>query len=78
MDYIYGHVLTYVFELTQTCRMMPQKPYFFNKTVMENIKYANQYATDEEVYDASHKAGLHESIMKRSGKYQSIVRANGE
>jgi ABC-type multidrug transport system fused ATPase/permease subunit len=57
---------------------MPQKTYFFNKTVMENIKYANQDATVEEVYDASRKAGLHESIMKRKGKYQSMLKANGE
>ncbi|KAH6666377.1 P-loop containing nucleoside triphosphate hydrolase protein [Halenospora varia] len=58
--------------------MMPQKPFFFDKTVMENIMYAKQDATAEEVYDASRKAGLHESIMKRHGNYQSVVRANGE
>ena len=57
---------------------MPQNPYFFNDTVMENIRYAKGDATDKDVHDAASKAELHESIMKLPDKYQSMVQENGE
>ncbi|KAB5515647.1 hypothetical protein GE09DRAFT_1263105 [Coniochaeta sp. 2T2.1] len=45
--------------------MMPQNPYIFNRTVAYNVKYANLEATEQEMYEACRKAGIHETIMAR-------------
>ncbi len=55
--------------LNKLVRMMPQTPYFFNNTIIENIKYVKRDVTVKEVYSASHKTRLHKSIIKRHDNY---------
>ena len=44
--------------------VFPQTPYVFDGTIMENIRYANPEATDDEIVIASKKADLHDFIKK--------------
>jgi ABC-type multidrug transport system fused ATPase/permease subunit len=58
--------------------MMPQNPYIFNSTIMNNLRYAKLDATDEEIYEACRKVGIHETIMARSGQYNAPTGENGQ
>ncbi|MBX9889874.1 MAG: ATP-binding cassette domain-containing protein, partial [Amoebophilaceae bacterium] len=57
--------------------MIPQDPSLFHRSLMDNIRYANMYATDEEVVDAAKKAHAHEFITKLPKGYASIVGEQG-
>jgi ABC-type multidrug transport system fused ATPase/permease subunit len=50
---------------------IPQNPHVFNNSILENIKIANESATDEEVIEAAKKARLHDRIMRLPQKYSS-------
>lgn len=54
-----------------------QNPHVFNKSILENIKIANESATDEEVIEAARKARLHDRIMKLPQQYSSRLGENG-
>ncbi|ELQ41546.1 ATP-binding cassette sub-family B member 5, partial [Pyricularia oryzae Y34] len=45
--------------------IMPQMPYIFNTTVMENIRLGKADASDEEVYEGCRNAMIHDTIMAR-------------
>lgn len=57
--------------------MIPQEPMMFHRTLMDNIRYGNINATDEEVIEAAKQAHCHEFIMKLKDKYQTIVGERG-
>lgn len=57
--------------------MIPQEPMMFHRTLMENIRYGNLNATDEEVIEASKNARCHEFIMKLKDGYHTIVGERG-
>ncbi|MCX4349462.1 MAG: ABC transporter ATP-binding protein [Alphaproteobacteria bacterium] len=63
--------------LRQNIALIPQDPSLFNRTIMENIRYGNIHATDEEVYDAARKAYIHDYIMTLPQGYQSKVGERG-
>lgn len=57
--------------------VVPQDPQLFNDTVMNNIRYANFDATDEDVYDACRAASIHDKILSFSDGYNSKVGERG-
>lgn len=57
--------------------MIPQDPALFHRTLIENIRYGNLQATDEEVIAASKLAHCHEFIEKLDEGYQSLVGERG-
>ncbi len=63
--------------LRQYISIIPQEPALFNRTIMENIRYGNLKATDEEVYDAAKKAYCHDFIMALPKGYDSKVGERG-
>ena len=63
--------------LRQNIALIPQDPSLFNRTIMENIRYGNTRATDEEVYEAARKAYIHDYIMTLPQGYQSKVGERG-
>lgn len=63
--------------LRNAIAMIPQEPVLFHRTLMENIRYGNPKATDEEVVDACKKAHCHEFVMKMSDGYQTFVGERG-
>ena len=63
--------------LHQNIGMIPQDPSLFHRTLMDNIRYANINATDNEVIEASKKARAHNFILKLKLGYQSLVGERG-
>lgn len=57
--------------------MIPQEPNLFNRTIMENIRYGNLNASDEQVYEAAKKAYCHDFILKLPQGYNSRVGERG-
>ena len=63
--------------LRHNIALIPQDTNLFNRTIMDNIRYGNTKATDEEVVEASKKAFIHDTIMKMPKGYQSKVGERG-
>ncbi|KIV99769.1 uncharacterized protein PV09_08575 [Verruconis gallopava] len=63
--------------LRQELGVVPQDPSLFNRTIMENVRYARLDATDEEVIAACQAAAVHDKIMTFPDKYQSKVGERG-
>ena len=57
--------------------VVPQDTVLFNETIMYNLKYANQHATDEDVFEACRAASIHEQILKFPDGYESRVGERG-
>ncbi len=57
---------------------MTQDPWLFDDTIMDNIRYGNANATDEEVIEAARKAQAHEFITQELEEgYQTVVGERG-
>lgn len=63
--------------LRENICMIPQEPVLFNRSIIENIRYGKQNATEEEVYEAARKAYIHEDIIKMSEQYNTICGEKG-
>ncbi|WPH01589.1 heavy metal tolerance protein [Acrodontium crateriforme] len=57
--------------------VVPQDTVLFNETLMYNLKYARQDATDEEVYEACRAASIHEKILGFPDGYETKVGERG-
>ena len=49
----------------------------FNESIMYNLRYANQTATEEEIYDACRAASIHDRIMAFPDGYMTKVGERG-
>ncbi len=56
---------------------VPQTPFIFNATVLENIKIAKTGAGIDEIIDAAKKAFAHEFIEKLENGYHTVVGEHG-
>ena len=56
---------------------VPQLPYMFNVSIMDNIRYGNPDASDEEVIQAAKLANAHDFIMKLEKGYNTILNNRG-
>lgn len=57
--------------------LIPQDPTLFHRSLLENIRYGNITATDQQVMQAAKKAYAHDFIMKLPEGYQSLVGERG-
>lgn len=57
--------------------IVQQDVYLFAGTVMENIRYGNPEASDEEIIAAARSANAHDFIMKLPNGYQSEIGQRG-
>ena len=57
--------------------MIPQEPSLFHRSLMDNIRYGQLQAKDEEVIAAAKKAYAHEFIVKLPHGYDSLVGERG-
>jgi ABC-type transport system involved in Fe-S cluster assembly fused permease/ATPase subunit len=57
--------------------VVPQDCNMFNESVMYNLKYANQSATDEEVFAACRAAAIHDRIIAFPDGYETKVGERG-
>ncbi|MBQ7977645.1 MAG: ABC transporter ATP-binding protein [Clostridia bacterium] len=57
--------------------LVPQMPYIFNTTIRENLKYAKQDATEEEMVDVLKKAQFYDFVMSKPDGLDTIVGEGG-
>lgn len=63
--------------LRKNISFIPQDPILFHRTVIDNIKYGNIKATEEEAIEAAKKAGCHDFILSLDEGYNTIVGERG-
>lgn len=63
--------------LRRQIALIPQDPSLFNRTIMDNIRYGNLKAADEDVIAAAKKAYCHEFIERLPKGYESKVGERG-
>ena len=57
--------------------LIPQEPSLFHRSLMENIRYGRQGASDAQVMEAARKAHAHEFIQHAPGGYAALVGERG-
>ncbi|KAK8006154.1 hypothetical protein PG991_012451 [Apiospora marii] len=63
--------------LRQYIGIVPQDCNMFNESLLYNLRYANQNATDEEVFAACRAASIHDRIMDFPDGYGTVVGERG-
>ena len=63
--------------LRQHIGVVPQDTVLFNETLMYNLKYARQDATDDDVYAACKAASIHDKIISFPDGYETRVGERG-
>ncbi|KAJ5500097.1 ABC transporter, integral membrane type 1 [Penicillium expansum] len=63
--------------LRQHIGVVPQDTVLFNETLMYNLKYAKQDASDEEVFEACRAASIHDKILAFPDGYNTKVGERG-
>lgn len=63
--------------LRQCFALIPQDPSLFHRTLMENIRYGNNEASDQEVIEASKRAHIHDFIITLPQQYNALVGEKG-
>ena len=57
--------------------LVSQETTLFDDTILNNIKYANEKATHEEIYEVAKLSNAHEFINKLPNKYDTLIGENG-
>lgn len=57
--------------------LIPQNPELFHRSILDNIRYGNVNASDQEVYDVAKLAKCHDFISQIPYNYHSIVGEQG-
>lgn len=63
--------------LRRNIGIVQQDVFLFNASIRENILYGKPDATDEEVYEASRRANIHDFIMSLENGYETEVGERG-
>ena len=56
---------------------VPQRPYLFQGTILENLRLANPVAQENEIFDAAQKANLHEFVNNLPKGFETLIGENG-
>ena len=64
-------------EFRKSIALVPQDPVIFATTVMENIRFGNPGANDEEIYEAARSAAAHDFISELPKGYSTYVGERG-
>lgn len=77
---LYGHEISCIPQcrLRQMITFAPQNTYLFDGSIMENIRFGNLEATEEEVYEAANLTQAQDFILQLCDGYNTIIRNNGQ
>ena len=64
-------------DLRERIAIVPQKTSLFTGTILENIKWGNNQATEDEVIEAAKVAQAHDFISSFPGGYQTVLGQGG-
>ncbi|HIV99233.1 MAG TPA: ABC transporter ATP-binding protein/permease [Candidatus Ornithospirochaeta avicola] len=59
--------------LRKSVAVMTQDPFIFKASIMENLKYGKEDATEEEVMSACHLIGADDFILKEKDGYNTLI-----
>ena len=68
---------TKIKSLRKHISLVSQETTLFDDTIKNNIKYANENASDEEIYEAAKLSYCEEFIEKLPNKYETLIGENG-
>lgn len=60
-------------EFRKNLSIVPQDPFLFQATVLENIRYGNESASDDEIIDVTTKLGIDNFIKRLPEGYNTVV-----
>ena len=63
--------------LRENISLVSQETTLFDDTIKNNIKYANENVTDEEIFKVAKLSNAHDFIEKLPNKYETIIGENG-
>ena len=63
--------------LHEQISLIPQDPSLFHRSLLDNIRYGNPHASEEDVVAAAHRAHAHEFIAQIPEGYESMVGERG-
>lgn len=63
--------------LRKNISLIPQNPYIFNFSVLENLKISNQKASKKEIEDVCKKAAIYDRIMELDDGFNSNIGEGG-
>ena len=64
-------------DLRNSIGVVPQDAFLFSDSIKNNIKFGNEDATDEEVFEAAKKAVVHDNIINFKLKYETVLGERG-
>ncbi len=64
-------------DLRSRCGMVLQDSWLFNGTIMENLRYGNESASDEQVTAAAKAAYAHSFIRRMPNGYSTVISEGG-
>ncbi len=66
-----------LFDLRNSIGIVPQDAFLFSDTIINNIKFGNASATDDDVYDAAKTAVVHDNIIQFKNQYETTLGERG-
>ncbi|UQD57503.1 ABC transporter ATP-binding protein [Flavobacterium sp. K5-23] len=66
-----------LYDLRNNIGIVPQDAFLFSDSILNNIKFGKENATDEEVKTAAKNAVVHKNIMGFSKKYDTVLGERG-
>ncbi|NDI99188.1 ABC transporter ATP-binding protein [Flavobacterium sp. LaA7.5] len=64
-------------DLRNSIGFVPQDAFLFSDSIQNNIKFGNEYATDDEVVTVAKKAVVHNNIISFNKQYETILGERG-
>lgn len=64
-------------KLREAIAYVPQEPFLFHRTIMENIRYGKLDATDEEIYEAARRAHVTTFVEKLPLGFDTLIGERG-
>ena len=64
-------------ELREKIAYVPQSPYLFDGTIMDNIRYGRLDSTDEDIISSAKMANAHDFIMEQKDGYDTYIGEGG-
>ena len=68
---------TTLFSLHQSISLISQEPCLFNRSIMDNLKFANTKASTKDIIKACKLAHIHDVIEKMPNGYDSVIGERG-
>jgi ABC-type multidrug transport system fused ATPase/permease subunit len=64
-------------ELRNKIAYVPQNPYLFDGSIMDNIRYGRLDSTDEEIVNSAKAANAHDFIIEQAAGYDTLIGEGG-